>query len=52
MPALHTPGSAPPVNYPQQVQEVCLVPDSDHLWALTPPALKAGAYTRSHFRST
>lgn len=38
---LGTNTSAPPVNYPAQVQEVCLAPDSDRVWAPPPPRLAA-----------
>ena len=38
---LNTNTSAPPITYPGQVQEVCLAPDSDRVWAPPPPRLAA-----------
>lgn len=38
---LETNTSAPPITYPGQVQEVCLAPDSDRVWAPPPPRLAA-----------
>ena len=39
--ALSTNASRPPVNYKEQIQQVCLAPDSDSPWSLPPPALRA-----------
>jgi len=30
----------PPVRHPSQIQDACLSPDSDQIWALPPPAMK------------
>ena len=30
----------PPVRHPNQIQDACLSPDSDKIWALPPPAMK------------
>ena len=38
--SLATNGTRPPVNYKEQIQEVCLAPDSDSAWSLPPPALR------------
>jgi hypothetical protein len=32
--------SPPPVRHPNQIQDACLSPDSDKIWALPPPAMK------------
>ena len=38
--SLATNATRPPVNYKEQIQEVCLAPDSDSPWSLPPPALR------------